>query len=121
HEGGGPEPRGSTRPHHPSCGVGSIHSSASCSSVAPGGCLMVRQRGSGSLHRGAVVESVGSGTTDESELPTWDDVQPLLGDNLSLLVGNGLSSNLWPAFTYGALLDKAREIGGLQAEDEALF
>lgn len=37
-----------------------------------------------------------------------------------LLVGNGLSINIWPKFAYGSLFDHARN-GTLTAEDRALF
>jgi hypothetical protein len=38
----------------------------------------------------------------------------------ALLCGNGLSLNVWPAFAYTSLFEKARE-GGLTEEDLALF
>ncbi len=37
-----------------------------------------------------------------------------------LLLGNGLSTNVWPAFAYGSLFDHVRG-GGLTAADLALF
>jgi hypothetical protein len=38
----------------------------------------------------------------------------------ALLLGNGLSINVWPRFAYGSLFDHARQ-GGLTDTDRALF
>lgn len=38
-----------------------------------------------------------------------------------LLLGNGLSVNVWPNFVYDSLFDHAQDGGGLTVEDRALF
>jgi hypothetical protein len=52
-------------------------------------------------------------------LDRWEDVKPRY-EWAALLLGNGLSINLWPNFAYDSLFEHARD-GGLTAEDLALF
>jgi Domain of unknown function (DUF4917) len=55
----------------------------------------------------------------DGSLPSWEEV---VGEERwqVLLVGNGLSINVWPYFRYRTLFDYARG-GGLTAADLALF
>src|SRR4051794_22417501 len=39
----------------------------------------------------------------------------------ALLVGNGLSVNVWEDFAYASLYKEARRVGALTGEDDALF
>jgi hypothetical protein len=55
----------------------------------------------------------------DGSLDSWPDLAPRFSA-AALLIGNGLSINVWPAFAYGSLFDYARS-GGLTAEDRALF
>jgi Domain of unknown function (DUF4917) len=55
---------------------------------------------------------------DGSLLPWWE-VEPRHPWS-ALLIGNGLSINVWPQFAYGSLFDHARN-GNLTEADRALF
>src|SRR4051812_1945246 len=55
----------------------------------------------------------------DGRLHHWEDIEDEQ-DWEVLLLGNGLSVNVWPKFKYGSLFDHARR-GGLTAEDRALF
>jgi hypothetical protein len=55
----------------------------------------------------------------DGSLPTWEDIADQC-EWSALLLGNGLSINVWPSFAYGSLFDHASG-GGLTAEDLALF
>lgn len=55
----------------------------------------------------------------DGSLSSWDSVSDAYEWD-TLLVGNGLSVNVWPAFEYPTLFDHARG-GGLTREDLALF
>lgn len=57
-----------------------------------------------------------SGAIDGS-LASWEEISRAM-EWQGLLLGNGLSVNVWPNFVYDALFDYA---GGLTAEDRALF
>jgi hypothetical protein len=59
----------------------------------------------------------------DGELAWWDGVAPLCRWR-TLLVGNGLSMNVWPEFDYGSLYEKAAAgsaHGGLAEADKVLF
>lgn len=55
----------------------------------------------------------------DGSLASWADIEDEFEWD-TLLLGNGLSINLWPPFAYRALFDHARS-GGLTADDLALF
>jgi hypothetical protein len=55
----------------------------------------------------------------DGSLPSWEEVVDAEQWQV-LLLGNGLSINVWPQFAYRTLFDHARG-GGLTAEDLALF
>jgi len=57
--------------------------------------------------------------TIDGSLKAWDDVAREQVWS-ALLLGNGLSINVWPRFAYGSLFDNART-GGLTDADRALF
>lgn len=59
----------------------------------------------------------------DGSLASWDEVAAR-DDWSALLLGNGLSRNVWADFAYPSLFDKARRndgLGSLAATDEALF
>lgn len=58
--------------------------------------------------------------TVDGTLLNWADVEPREEWGI-LLLGNGLSINVWPRFAYRSLFDYARTGGGLTASDLALF
>jgi uncharacterized protein DUF4917 len=55
----------------------------------------------------------------DGSLVQWEEIAGEF-DWKTLLLGNGLSINVWPSFAYGSLFDHARD-GGLTDEDRALF
>jgi Domain of unknown function (DUF4917) len=55
----------------------------------------------------------------DGSLKAWDDVAQEHAWS-ALLLGNGLSINVWPRFAYSSLFDNARA-GGLTDADRALF
>src|SRR4051794_15070011 len=55
----------------------------------------------------------------DGSLEDWEDIADE-HDWDTLLLGNGLSINVWPEFAYGALFDHALG-GGLTEDDLALF
>lgn len=55
----------------------------------------------------------------DGSLDEWPDVEPRFSE-AALLIGNGLSINVWPPFAYGSLFDQART-DELTDEDRALF
>ncbi len=60
-----------------------------------------------------------SGSIDGS-LVGWKEVADA-AEWQGLLLGNGLSVNVWPNFVYDSLFDHAQDGGGLTVEDRALF
>lgn len=58
-------------------------------------------------------------TTPDGSLVDWAEIEEDFEES-ALLLGNGLSINVWPGFTYGRLFDHAKN-GGLTDEDCALF
>jgi hypothetical protein len=62
---------------------------------------------------------VESGSIDGS-LVDWEEVADV-EEWQGLLLGNGLSVNVWPNFVYDSLFDHAQDGGGLTVEDRALF
>src|SRR5437588_11665712 len=69
--------------------------------------------------RGGYVRRVAGSMPPNGTLLHWDDVKDTHPWQV-LLLGNGLSINVWPAFGYGALFDHVRG-GGLRKSDLALF
>ncbi len=55
----------------------------------------------------------------DGTLRAWEDIHNDF-DGSVLLLGNGLSINIWPRFAYGSLFDHARATG-LTSEDLVLF
>jgi hypothetical protein len=55
------------------------------------------------------------------ELATWDEVTSEFDGWCALLLGNGLSMNVWKPFGYPSLLEKARQAGALSTADHQLF
>lgn len=55
----------------------------------------------------------------DGSLDAWPNLRADFSE-AALLIGNGLSINVWPQFAYGSLFDYART-GGLTTEDRALF
>ncbi len=55
----------------------------------------------------------------DGSLQSWTEIEAGL-ENAVLLLGNGLSINVWPRFAYGSLLDHATD-EGLTPEDLILF
>lgn len=55
----------------------------------------------------------------DGSLEPWDDIADE-HEWAVLVLGNGLSRNVWPPFGYGSLLDHAAQ-GSLTVEDRALF
>jgi hypothetical protein len=62
---------------------------------------------------------VESGSIDGS-LVSWEEIADA-AEWQGLLLGNGLSVNVWPNFVYDSLFDHAQDGGGLTVEDRALF
>jgi hypothetical protein len=59
-------------------------------------------------------------TEPDGTLRRWDEVADLYRWE-TLLVGNGLSINVWDSFNYAKLYDHAKSQGGLTAADRHLF
>ncbi len=59
------------------------------------------------------------GDSLDGPLPRWEEISTLEKWQ-ALLLGNGLSINVWPNFGYGSLFDHAQD-GNLTDEDRALF
>lgn len=55
----------------------------------------------------------------DGHLETWPDLSQHFSE-AALLCGNGLSTNVWPAFAYQSLFQHAQN-AGFSAEDLALF
>lgn len=55
----------------------------------------------------------------DGSLDPWPDLAPRFS-GAALLIGNGLSINVWPPFAYSSLFEHALT-GGLSTEDRALF
>jgi hypothetical protein len=60
------------------------------------------------------------GSEPDGSLHDWDDIASMYAWD-TLLLGNGLSINIWEPFKYRALYDHARAGGVLTAQDRALF
>jgi hypothetical protein len=58
-------------------------------------------------------------TPPDGSLSSWAEIEGEL-ENAVLLLGNGLSINVWPRFGYRSLADHAK-VDGLTSEDLALF
>ncbi len=56
----------------------------------------------------------------DGSLVSWEEVAAA-AEWQGLLLGNGLSVNVWPNFVYDSLFDHAQDGGGLTVEDRALF
>lgn len=56
----------------------------------------------------------------DGQLARWDEVAGAHRWR-NLLVGNGLSSHVWPAFAYGSLYERACDTKALTKKDRALF
>ena len=56
----------------------------------------------------------------DGTLPAWEHVEPE-ADWDALVLGNGMSINLWEDFAYASLFDTARQSGLFTKKDEALF
>ena len=61
-----------------------------------------------------------SPSSHDGHLSKWDDVCDAEEWD-ALLIGNGLSINIWPDFKYGSLFEQARRSGHFTDADEALF
>lgn len=60
----------------------------------------------------------------DGTLASWEEVAAIRDDWAALLLGNGLSRNVWADFAYPSLFDKARRndgLGSLAVTDERLF
>lgn len=60
----------------------------------------------------------------DGSLASWEEVVAARDDWAALLLGNGLSRNVWADFAYPSLFDKARRndgLGNLAATDQRLF
>lgn len=55
----------------------------------------------------------------DGSLDSWPGLAPRFS-GAALLIGNGLSINVWPPFAYSSLFDQART-AGFTTEDRALF
>jgi hypothetical protein len=55
----------------------------------------------------------------DGSLASWDEISDA-AEWQGLLLGNGLSINVWPRFGYGSLFDHAQD-GSLTATDRVLF
>src|SRR4051812_40268546 len=63
------------------------------------------------------------GHVPDGRLASWEDLEEEAGWD-ALLLGNGLSMNVWPKFDYPSLYERAERLGmtdGLTPEDLALF
>ncbi len=56
----------------------------------------------------------------DGTLRAWSEIKPDFV-RATLLLGNGLSINVWPRFNYGSLLEHASRDGGLTAAERTLF
>jgi hypothetical protein len=56
----------------------------------------------------------------DGSLPSWNAIQDEAQWG-ALLLGNGLSTNIWPGFAYRSLYGKAKDIGRLGPRDDRLF
>lgn len=56
----------------------------------------------------------------DGTLRAWPEIKSNF-EGSALLLGNGLSINVWPRFEYGSLFEHACRAGGLTAADQRLF